>query len=475
MSPRRARATKRNLVRWTDDLDKEVLLVVQYACAEAGIKIPWGRVAEIMGPHFTEGAIVQHLAKLRTLMAKLEIPVPPALKRGMLTKTPSKVYGNVTPKRTFDRIEPLYTGSPNANADTRSVYEKAASIKVEEDGSPTPQGKGRMRTGGRTRNMSDDDDDEEDDDPVPETLYDSDASPKKKRRATKSKKVDTSAVDLPATPERKVEESGESSISTIEQSTGPSRRTRGIKRDYTLMDPVLDDMDADVDQDDDDSVAGNDDSSDPGEESAMPAGKFQDFPTLAPSDIDIMATVNVNDDLPHLGSDIFGENAANINAPNVDPFTGVSGWHGVAGMFASMPAASFPPGTVNGAALWRPNSLYNQPEMNLQNFDMPLALGTGPMEFAPELFRQYSVDSSYQTSRNDSVATGMSSFTSASESQQDRPRARLAEAATFKVDNLDDFSLDPQEKPGPVLNEHWNEAFSQDMDEFASTGKDFSV
>lgn len=140
-----------------------------------------------------------------------------------------------------------------------------------------------------------------------------------------------------------------------------------------------------------------------------------------------------------------------------------------------MPAASFPPGTVNGAALWRPNSLYNQPEMNLQNFDMPLALGTGPMEFAPELFRQYSVDSSYQTSRNDSVATGMSSFTSASESQQDRPRARLAEAATFKVDNLDDFSLDPQEKPGPVLNEHWNEAFSQDMDEFASTGKDFSV
>jgi hypothetical protein len=54
---RRNRPVKRNLVRWTgkflsfvdytsisdistDDLDKDVLLCVQYVCVEAGIKIP---------------------------------------------------------------------------------------------------------------------------------------------------------------------------------------------------------------------------------------------------------------------------------------------------------------------------------------------------------------------------------------------------------------------------------------------------
>lgn len=270
-----------------------------------------------MGPHFTEGAIVQHLAKLRTLMAKHEIPVPPSLKRGMLTKTPSKVYGNATPRRTFESIEPLYAGSPNASGgDTRSVYERAASIKVEESGSPTPQLKGRMRTGGRARNMSDD---EEDEDLLPETLYDSEASPKKKRRTTKTKKASATIGNPPATPEQAVKGMGESSISTVEQTTGPSRRTRGIKRDYTLMDPAFDDMDADVDQDDADTVADNDGCSNFGEETTMPEDNLQDN-GFAAAEIDMMTTANVSSDLPHIGADIFGGTTTNINAPNVDPF-----------------------------------------------------------------------------------------------------------------------------------------------------------
>lgn len=47
-----------------------------------------------MGATFTEGAIQQHLAKLRTKMAEQNVaPVPPPPKRGQVTKKPSTVYG----------------------------------------------------------------------------------------------------------------------------------------------------------------------------------------------------------------------------------------------------------------------------------------------------------------------------------------------------------------------------------------------
>ncbi|KAJ5618126.1 hypothetical protein N7537_003240 [Penicillium hordei] len=72
---------QRTLVRWDVDTDIRLLLAIQYACNKLGFKIPWKDVAEAMGTKFTEGAIVQHLSKLRTKREEQDKPNPPPLKR----------------------------------------------------------------------------------------------------------------------------------------------------------------------------------------------------------------------------------------------------------------------------------------------------------------------------------------------------------------------------------------------------------
>ncbi|RDW90574.1 uncharacterized protein DSM5745_02349 [Aspergillus mulundensis] len=46
------------------------------------IKIPWGEVAKSIGHNISEGAIVQHLAKIRARRIEANKEVPPALRRG---------------------------------------------------------------------------------------------------------------------------------------------------------------------------------------------------------------------------------------------------------------------------------------------------------------------------------------------------------------------------------------------------------
>ncbi|KAJ5374321.1 hypothetical protein N7517_006327 [Penicillium concentricum] len=72
---------QRTLVRWDVDTDIRLLLAIQYACNKLGVKIPWKDVAEAMGEKFTEGAIVQHLSKLRAKRDEQDKPNPPPLKR----------------------------------------------------------------------------------------------------------------------------------------------------------------------------------------------------------------------------------------------------------------------------------------------------------------------------------------------------------------------------------------------------------
>ncbi|KAF4768515.1 hypothetical protein HAV15_002538 [Penicillium sp. str.  len=72
---------QRTLVRWDVDTDIRLLLAIQYACNKVTVKIPWKEVAETMGTKFTEGAIVQHLSKLRTKREEQDKPNPPPLKR----------------------------------------------------------------------------------------------------------------------------------------------------------------------------------------------------------------------------------------------------------------------------------------------------------------------------------------------------------------------------------------------------------
>ena len=66
----------------TETLDKTTLLAIQSACNEAGIQLPWARIAEMLGRNITQGAIIQHLAKIRTRMVQEGLEVPPPLKRG---------------------------------------------------------------------------------------------------------------------------------------------------------------------------------------------------------------------------------------------------------------------------------------------------------------------------------------------------------------------------------------------------------
>lgn len=63
------------------DTDIRLLLAIQYVCNMAGIKIPWKEAAKVMGDKFTEGAIVQHLSKLRSKRQEQDKPNPPPLKR----------------------------------------------------------------------------------------------------------------------------------------------------------------------------------------------------------------------------------------------------------------------------------------------------------------------------------------------------------------------------------------------------------
>ncbi|KAF7162624.1 hypothetical protein CNMCM5623_007849 [Aspergillus felis] len=76
------RPKKRTLVRWDSDLDELLLLTVQSVCNAKNVKIPWADVASTMGHNVTEGAIVQHLSKLRSRRVDADKPVPPPLRRG---------------------------------------------------------------------------------------------------------------------------------------------------------------------------------------------------------------------------------------------------------------------------------------------------------------------------------------------------------------------------------------------------------
>lgn len=66
-----------------EDLDTLLLLTVQSACNLTGVKVPWQKVAKLMGPKFTEGAIVQHLSKLRIRREAAGQRVPPPLRRSV--------------------------------------------------------------------------------------------------------------------------------------------------------------------------------------------------------------------------------------------------------------------------------------------------------------------------------------------------------------------------------------------------------
>lgn len=63
-------------------MDIQLLLILQKVCNQKNIKLPWDEVGEQLGGTITGGAIIQHLAKLRTRRVNQGLPVPEPLKRG---------------------------------------------------------------------------------------------------------------------------------------------------------------------------------------------------------------------------------------------------------------------------------------------------------------------------------------------------------------------------------------------------------
>ncbi|XRM44239.1 hypothetical protein ABZX51_007385 [Aspergillus tubingensis] len=117
-TPRKAsnRPKKRTLVRWDENLNELLLLTVQSVCNTKSIKIPWADVANTMGHNVTEGAIVQHLAKLRSRRVSADKAVPPPLRRGATAIPKSEE----TPIKSVADEESKPKGSSSKNNGSRS-------------------------------------------------------------------------------------------------------------------------------------------------------------------------------------------------------------------------------------------------------------------------------------------------------------------------------------------------------------------
>ncbi|KAL8932683.1 MAG: hypothetical protein Q9211_006177 [Gyalolechia sp. 1 TL-2023] len=128
-----------------DDMDKKLLLTLQWACNKKGVKVPWGMVGAEMGDTITDSAVVQHLAKLRTRMVTEGLPVPPPLTRGggrSTQVTAPKAAAQRVTKRTANKKTPVK--KVPADSDTDEEYDS------EEDVRPTIK-KGKKKAMPKTR------------------------------------------------------------------------------------------------------------------------------------------------------------------------------------------------------------------------------------------------------------------------------------------------------------------------------------
>lgn len=66
------------------------MLALQYACNEQGIKLPFKEAAALVDPKMSDGAVIQHFAKLRNRLADQGIPVVPPLRRRPISRATSK-------------------------------------------------------------------------------------------------------------------------------------------------------------------------------------------------------------------------------------------------------------------------------------------------------------------------------------------------------------------------------------------------
>lgn len=203
---------------------------MQYACNEAGLRIPWENVAKLMGDKFSDGAIVQHLSKLRQKMIDNGLPVPPPLKRGT-TVVPSRIYATSGGARRKSMPETPTTPStavttPKAKPSVAKKRTRRSGMDSDSDSQP------------ENMDIADTSDDE----------YGASGRKKKKQQRQPKPKQAPKKEDENGTVEEDREDTVMNSPSvageTIKESIetpGPATRTRGVRPDYSKLEQVSDD------------------------------------------------------------------------------------------------------------------------------------------------------------------------------------------------------------------------------------------
>ncbi|KAL8958155.1 MAG: hypothetical protein Q9193_004730, partial [Seirophora villosa] len=139
------RPKNRNLVRWNNDMDKKLLLTIQWACNKKGVKIPWEIVGKEMGDTITESAVVQHMSKVRQRMVKEDLPVPPPLARG--GHNVHKPSASRVTKRAPKKKVPKYAERDDADDDaSSSSIDTDDKYKSDEEAAASAGKKAKKRT-----------------------------------------------------------------------------------------------------------------------------------------------------------------------------------------------------------------------------------------------------------------------------------------------------------------------------------------
>ena len=128
-------------------MDTALLLGVQHIANKQGFHIPWDEVGRTVDPKISQGAVVQHLAKLRLRKIADNEPVPPPLRRGG-TKNPtassSRVNSNGGVKKTTSRKGASTAASPIAVDDDDDEEEEEFDVDQASD-SEEDFGKSRVK------------------------------------------------------------------------------------------------------------------------------------------------------------------------------------------------------------------------------------------------------------------------------------------------------------------------------------------
>lgn len=218
-------------------------------------KLQGDLVAQTIGRGVSEGAIVQHLSKLRGKMVIAKMEVPPPLKRGSVAKEPSKLYATNNGKK----LPPPVFAAPSTPAQTKAKMQ--ATPKIPSTSKPKASTKSKPK---RRRSSLDDSDD---DDVFNDNLADSDeeyGTAKKKARTSKPKTKETKGGNSKSSSQKPKMELGVAVTDEINQDImatledgGPASRTRHVKQDFTNLELNWADEEEDEDEEYDEGGFGN--------------------------------------------------------------------------------------------------------------------------------------------------------------------------------------------------------------------------